>query len=153
WDASDDIPETAESRSLQDDLLQQLHLTRATERDQALVGILIGELDERGYLAQSLEVLAEGLPTRPPTSPQEWRTALNLLQSFDPPGIGARSLGECLVLQLDRLGDAAGAGPEVMACARRIAEDHLDLLASGRTGRLCKALACTPEVVEAAHAL
>ena len=48
WDASDDIPETAESRSLQDDLLQQLHLTRATERDQALVSILIGELDELG---------------------------------------------------------------------------------------------------------
>ncbi|MDN5842032.1 MAG: RNA polymerase factor sigma-54 [Alcaligenaceae bacterium] len=153
WAASDDIPETAEPQSIQAYLLQQLHLTRATARDQALVAILIGELDERGYLAQSLEALADGLPTQMPASAQEWRTALKLLQSFDPPGIGARSLGECLVRQLDRLEDATGVAPEVLACAREMADRHLDLLATGRIGRLCRELACAREVIEAAHAL
>lgn len=152
--ASDDIPETASHQSLQDYLLQQLHLTRATQRDQGMVTFLIGELDEQGYLAQSLEEIASGMPRQLALAPDEWRTALSLLQSFDPPGIGARDLGECLVLQLDRLPDRECLDPEARSCARRLAcMQNLALLAAGKHARLCKELACSRERLDAAHAL
>lgn len=152
--ASDDIPETASHQSLQDYLLQQLHLTRATQRDQGLVTLLIGELDEQGYLAQSLEEIASEMPGQLALAPDEWRTALSLLQSFDPPGVGARDLAECLVLQLDRLPDRWHIDPEAWARARRLAcVPCLALLAAGKLARLCKELACTREQLDAAHAL
>lgn len=152
--ASDDIPETASHQSLQEYLLQQLHLTRATQRDQGLVTFLIGELDEQGYLAQSLDDLTVDMPRELALAPDEWRTALSLLQSFDPPGVGARSLAECLVLQLDRLVDRLVLDAEVLACARQLASTpHLAMLAAGKLARLCKELACPRERLDAAHAL
>ncbi|MBV6272696.1 RNA polymerase factor sigma-54 [Alcaligenaceae bacterium CGII-47] len=152
--ASDDIPETIIRQSLQEFLLQQLHLTRATPRDRGLVTLLIGELDEQGYLAQSLEKIAIDMPRELALMPDEWRTALSLLQSFDPPGIGARNLAECLVLQLDRLIDRCSLDEEVWACARELASaSNLALLAAGKFARLCKALACTRTRLDAAHAL
>lgn len=152
--ASDDIPEIANHQTLQEYLLQQLHLTRVTQRDQGLVTLLIGELDEQGYLAQSLEDLAIGMPTELALAPDEWRTALTLLQSFDPPGIGARNLAECLALQLDRLVDRDALDPEVLTCARQLAcTPYLALLAAGKFARLGKELACTREQLDAAHAL
>jgi RNA polymerase sigma-54 factor len=151
---SDDIPETADRQSLQDTLLQQLRLTRATPRDQALVTLLIGELDERGYLCRSIEELADGMPAQLGLEPEEWRAALALLQSFDPPGVGARSLAECLVLQLDKGGDDMFPDPDVRRRARALASaPHLELLAAGKLGRLAQALDCTRQQLDAAHAV
>lgn len=149
--ASDHIPETAQPPSLGSFLLQQLQGTRATDRDRALVASLIGNLDERGYLDGDL---AELLPTLPPewkVGVGEWRAALRLLQSFDPPGVAARDLGECLRLQLDRL-EAPGLPPGVLKAARELTS-HLDQLAAGRVGRLCERLGCSPAVLDDAHAL
>lgn len=152
--ASDDIPETASHQSLQEYLLQQLHLTRATPRDRGLVTVLIGELDEQGYLAQSLEAIASGMPGQLALAPDEWRTALSLLQSFDPPGVGARDLAECLVLQLDRLRERRPIETEGWARARRLAYGpNLTLLGAGKVARLCEELACTRAQLDAAHAL
>src|SRR5690606_20067490 len=71
--------------------------------------------------------------------------------SFDPPGVGARGLAECLALQIGRLATGAE-DPEVLACARRLTE-HLDLLAAGKFSRLCEELACGREQLDRAHAL
>lgn len=152
--ASDDIAETAGRQTLPEYLLQQLHVTRATQRDRGLVSLLIGELDERGYLSQSLEDMAAGMPGQLALSLDEWRTALALLQSFDPPGIGARCLAECLTLQLDRLPERPLIDAQVLGCARQLASTPLlALLAAGKLGRLCRELACPRERLDAAHAL
>jgi len=95
----DDLPEPGQPPSLIEHLLQQLHATRATERDCLLVIRLMGELDERGYLEFDPPALVAGLPPGLGVEDEEWRMALGLLQSFDPPGVGARDLPECLRLR------------------------------------------------------
>src|SRR5690606_21877260 len=87
-------PETALAETLQDHLQEQLRLTRAEPRDCALVSVLIEELDENGYLPTSLDEIMDFLPQALAVDPDELNTALRLLQSFDPPGVGARSLAE-----------------------------------------------------------
>src|SRR3546814_9275346 len=125
------MPEKGSSETLPQYLQNQLRLTRATPRDCLLVEILISELDENGYLPTTAEQVADLFPDVDADA-AEWRTALRLLQSFDPPGIGAGSLSECLELQLAQRSGGNDA-PGVLECARHIARDHLDLLATGRS--------------------
>ncbi|MGB6105766.1 MAG: RNA polymerase factor sigma-54 [Pusillimonas sp.] len=149
-------PETALAETLQEHLQEQLRLTRAQPRDCALVSVLIEELDENGYLPTDLDEILACLPEELGVDPDELHAALRLLQSFDPPGVGARSLGECLCLQLDLLRDLPGDAAlpaEVLALARQIAAGHLALLATGNLIRLRDALACDPDTLRAAHAL
>ncbi len=142
-------PETSQAETLQDHLLAQLRVTRLSRRDQAFVELLIGELDDNGYLVGDLAEIAECLPDGLGVDPDELATALSLLQSFDPPGVGARSLSECLLIQLQRRQGALR--PEVLACARDLAQNHLALLASGNLARLRERLACSPGVLREAH--
>ena len=86
--------------SLREHLLAQAGLQRTTWREQALVRILIEALDERGYLTSSLDEIQEALPADELVSPSELAQALQQLQELDPPGVGARDLTECLLLQL-----------------------------------------------------
>jgi len=150
---SDDIPESGRGQTLEEFLLQQLHATRATERDRALVAALITAVDEHGYLDGTLDELAAALPDEWEVDPDELAAALRLLQSFDPPGVGARGLAECLALQLGRLADAVGGEDrEALDCARRVTA-HLDLLAAGKFSRLCDLLGCERGLLDRAHAL
>lgn len=146
----DGVVETGADETLTDHLLGQLRLTRATPRDCLLVGILVGELDENGYLPASLAEVAAAFPDAE-ADEDEWRAALRLLQSFDPSGVGAGSLSECLLLQLAAVSGDVPA--EILACARGIARDHLGLLATGSVNRLCAALSCSHDTFQAAHAL
>jgi RNA polymerase sigma-54 factor len=80
----------------------------------------------------------------------ELRSALRLLQSFDPPGIGARDTSECLRLQLDAISrsDRAYSG---VGLARRIVSEHLPLLAAHDFLKLKRALGCNDDELRAAH--
>lgn len=149
-------PEAALEETLQEHLLQQLRLTRAGPRDMALASILIEELDDKGYLPTALEDVLACLPPELGVELDELQAALALVQSFDPPGVGARSLDECLCLQLAQLSRhrAGGGEPdEVFRLASEIAREHLPLLASGNLARLRAALGCEQEVLRAAHGL
>ncbi|HUH58551.1 MAG TPA: RNA polymerase factor sigma-54 [Candidimonas sp.] len=148
-------PESALVHTLQDHLLQQLHLTRAQPRDCALVELLIDELDENGYLPTPLEEIGQCLPAELGVDADELQAALRLLQSFDPPGVGATSLGDCLCLQLRHRQFTPNSfpSPEVLACATQIACQHLALLASGNLVKLRDALACDQQTLRAAHSL
>ena len=151
-----DRPEASQFVSLQAHLLEQLHLTRAQPRDAALVEWLINDLDENGYLSESLEIIHASLPAEWQVDLEELTAALSLLQSFDPPGIGARSLSECLCLQLQQYADAPGTDPAnvaVLQCAQRLAHDHLELLAGGNLARLREVLGCDQQTLRAAHGL
>lgn len=152
-DADDDFvpPEATLVPDLRQHLLEQLRLTRATARDRILVELLIEELDDNGYLATPLDELAALLPAELDIERDEWQAALRLLQSFDPPGVGAASLAECLLLQIERC--APSIAIEVLDCARTLAQGHLALLATGNLDRLRRLLGCEPEVLQAAKQL
>jgi RNA polymerase sigma-54 factor len=139
--------------SLKDHLLAQLSCTQASPRDRALVELLIDGLDEDGYLYQPLDDLLAICPPEADIDLDELRTALRLLQSFDPPGVGARDVRECLNLQLCAL---ARTTPELKAAvplARTIVSEHLPLLAARDFLKLRRALGCTDDELRAAHQL
>ncbi len=124
--------------SLAEHLRAQLGMTRLSARDKALVHVLIAALDERGYLSESLEEIAGLLPAELEVEPAELEVALKYLQRLDPAGVGARTLAECLELQLVALPRAAR-GREL---AIRIVRDHLGELAARDFGRLKRMLGC-----------
>ena len=97
--------------TLREHLMQQLAGARCTNRDHALLHLLIEELEEDGYLRTDLEELASALPEELDLDPDELRTALRLLHSFDPPGVGARSVAECLMLQLPQVSQRLAVEP------------------------------------------
>ncbi|MGN7612107.1 RNA polymerase factor sigma-54 [Magnetococcales bacterium HHB-1] len=88
------------SVNLQDHLIEQLGCTVDDDEQRALGMILIEAIDENGYLTSELDKLAELASVEE----HEMEAMLSLIQSFDPPGICARSLAECLELQLIPLG-------------------------------------------------
>ena len=107
-----------------------------------IASLLIGNLDENGYLAASPEEVADeaGAETA------EAVEMLHLLQTMDPPGVGARDLSECLSLQLARL------GPD-HAAAKNIVKNHLDLLGRKKFAEIASALGISQEQVREAGAL
>jgi RNA polymerase sigma-54 factor len=126
----------AETETLQQHLQQQLRLTQLSDRDKDLVALLIGNLNEDGYLTQPLEEFLAPLPPELEVDIEELQIALKHLQHFDPPGVGARNLAECLVLQLRAL----PAQTPFRAQALAVVKDHLELLGSRDFNRLKRLL-------------
>jgi RNA polymerase sigma-54 factor len=103
-----------------------------------LVALLIDSLDEDGYLTSDLPELLEMLPAELAVEVEELQIALKHLQHFEPAGVGARNLGECLALQLAAL-------PEDTPCRKQALETvttHLDLLAARDFNKLKRRLHC-----------
>jgi len=153
-DQEDDEPAfnqiAALAGSLSDHLREQMAATRLSQRDRALVNLLIDELDEDGMLPTSVEEFAQALPAELEIELEEVSAALRLLQSFDPAGVAARNLQECLVLQLDR---RDGVDPLRRSLARKIAAEMLDVLAARDFPKLKRALQCDDAVLRDACAL
>ena len=97
-----------ETASFYDLLKEQLSFCQLTEREHDIMEYLIGSLDDDGLLRKSLSQVGEELAIyhNIDVSEQELEAVLNQLQEFDPAGIGARSLQECLLLQIDRREDS-----------------------------------------------
>ena len=124
-DDSDNDYEHADSTAitLREHLLTQAGLQRCSWREQALVRILIEALDDRGYLTSSLDEILAALPDDETVTLSELEAALARLQELDPPGVGSRTLTECLLLQLKDLSDANA------TLARTLVTDYLPALA------------------------
>ena len=92
----------ADSSSFYDDLQQQVGEYDLTDHEKKVLEYLIGSLDEDGFLRKDLTFIEDELLLyhQTQTSPEELKKLLHILQSFEPRGIGARSLQECLRLQL-----------------------------------------------------
>lgn len=136
--------------SLREHLMEQVRLTCISPRDCALVEIVVDTLDDNGYLEESLDELHARLPPELEVEFEELRTALALVQSMDPPGVGARSAAECLALQIRRM-------PGVPLVTRRMAltivERYLTWFAQREFNKLKKALDCDDEDLREAQAV
>jgi RNA polymerase sigma-54 factor len=135
---------------LREHLLQQAGCLRLSDRDRVLVETVVDAVDGSGYLAQPLDELTVLCRLDPPVEDDELRIALCHVQAFDPPGVGARSVAECLVLQLRALDPDAHPACEL---ARRIVEHHLELLAAHDFQRLRRELGCDAQALQAATVL
>ncbi|MDI7046964.1 hypothetical protein QMN58_26000, partial [Escherichia coli] len=120
--------------TLREQLHDSLRLYRLDDRDRAVARFIIEALDDDGYLRQELSELAESVDLTPELTEEELLVALRLVQSLDRPGLGARSLSECLSLQIDAL-PADTPGRDV---AKQIVEHHLERLARREQAELQK---------------
>lgn len=86
-------------------LMEQLGFRNLSEHQHDIAAFIIGSLDEDGYLRRDIDSLVDDLAFRMniETSPEEVEKMLHIIQEFDPPGIGARDLRECLLIQLKGL--------------------------------------------------
>ncbi|HEX4844044.1 MAG TPA: RNA polymerase factor sigma-54, partial [Limnobacter sp.] len=140
----------APDSSLHQHLIEQLRLTQASERDKNLVLWLIDYLNDDGYLSADLEDLWETLQEVPDLEFEELQAALCLLQSFDPPGVGARSASECLLLQLRQRADIRSQTTLYRHC-QTIVQEHLGLLAQRDYTKLRKALGVEDDLLKQCH--
>jgi RNA polymerase sigma-54 factor len=113
--------------TLHDHLLRQLSASVATE-DYPIVEYLIGSLDSHGYVTISTADVAEMLRV----SPERVESALALLQTLDPPGIGARNLSECLLIQLRQF-DA-----EAHTLTAKLVDHHMRALGEHRFAEIAR---------------
>ncbi len=110
--------------TLREHLQWQLDLTPFSEVDRQIATAVIDAIEEDGYLRTSIADLAE--MQVPPVELEEVEVVLHRIQRFDPVGIGARNLSECLLLQLNELPERKFFLNE----AKQIVQHHLDLLAA-----------------------
>jgi RNA polymerase sigma-54 factor len=149
-DESDSYPEQAALQaSMREYLHSQLSVSQMDSRDRLIIGMLIDALDENGYLAQDLDELVELLPSDLAITLDDLETALVQLQYLDQPGLGARTLSECLVLQLKALPENT---PQ-LDLAIRLAGAHLDLLAAHDFAKIKKLLHCSDDELRVAQIL
>ena len=134
----------AATPSLRAHLRSQANMLPLSARDHALVCAVIESLDDDGYLRLALEELGELAELDPVVDYCEMNTALRLVQSLEPCGVGARNVAECLMLQLRQ---ARGID---LALARRIVTDHLERLAQRDVAGLARVLERTHAEVETA---
>ena len=119
--------QTAES-TLIDHLDEQLNLMPMSETDRAIALVLIDSLDKHGYLQVELESVIETLAAAglEDVELDEVEAVLKLINHLDPIGVGARDLGECLLLQLETYDEST----KWLKEAREICRDYIDLLGS-----------------------
>ena len=134
--------------TLRDHLNGQLALTNLGARDRALVALLIDALDEDGYLTQPLEEITALMPAEAEVECEELAIALRQLQNLEPAGVGARSPGECLCLQMKAMEQ-----DPVRDLALAVAGQHLELLAARDYARLKTLTGADDASLRAAQAL
>jgi RNA polymerase sigma-54 factor len=123
--SSNELPvyqgETA--HNLHEHLMWQVNLTRFSEIDNAIAVAIVEAIDEAGYLTQSLEEIHDSL-ANPEITPEEIEVVLKRIQHFDPIGVAARSLQECLKIQLQQLPKSVPFRDEALL----VVVNYLDLL-------------------------
>jgi RNA polymerase sigma-54 factor len=126
-------------KSLGDHLLEQLRLLSLTDGDLDIGDYLIGSIDENGYLQTTVEEAAEatGVPA------ERVEDVLAEIQKFEPAGVGARNLQECLWIQLVQR-------KQEQTLAGRIVQEQFDHLLSKRFGEISRNLKVSVEEVQAA---
>jgi RNA polymerase sigma-54 factor len=129
---------TAET-SLAEFLMEETRESNLTEGQRAIAELIIGNIDDYGYLKATVEEIsvANNLPA------EKISEVLKTIQTFDPPGVGARDLRECLMLQLERAG-------KTDLIEYRIVRDFMEALGKRRIPEIARGTGCDVEDVQAA---
>ena len=117
---------TSTGESLQSHLLWQLNLVPMSDTDKLIAVTLIDCINNQGYLEESIDEIVASFDPELDIEADEVEAVLHRLQHFEPAGVAARDLRECLLLQLRQL----PADTEWLEQAKRLAGDYLELLAS-----------------------
>ena len=136
-------------RTLRDHLAWQLELAHLPPESLAIGRAIIDAINDDGYLTESAEAIAEAVEIEAPTEAAGVERVLAIIQQFDPAGVGARSVAECIELQLAQL-DPALPG---LAVARTLAHRHLELMAGHQLAALQRELHVSSEELDVALAL
>ena len=104
FDGEHDVYQGETSDSLYDHLIWQMQMSHFSDEDAAIATTIIESIDERGYLTSDLNELVEAI-NLPEVDVEEVAMVLKRIQHFDPLGVGARSIQECLSIQLQQLCD------------------------------------------------
>jgi RNA polymerase sigma-54 factor len=125
-------------QSFQEKLTEQLHLLDLDDKQFMIADVLIGNLDESGYLNRDLEAIVDDLAfaLNVDTTEKEVEEILMLIQELDPAGVGARNLQECLLLQIKRKQD----GDIVRFTAKKILEDFFEEFTKKHYEKIAKKL-------------
>jgi RNA polymerase sigma-54 factor len=135
--------------SLHTHLQWQLEMARLDDRDRAIGRAIIDAVSDDGYLIEPFDAIAATLKPEIQATDDEIASVLEVVQSFDPLGVAARNVGECVTLQLRALvPDTPG-----LATALNIARDRLDLVAQRDFATLRRELRVTDDELEQALAL
>ncbi len=140
WDFTSTTPTDVD---LYSHLLWQLNLATMTERDLAVATVIIDSLDHDGYLQESLEEIQAGIAQE--IAINEIEMVLKRVQQFEPTGVAARNLSECLLLQLQAL----PATTPWLAEAQLICNKHLELLGSRDYSQLMRRLRIKEDALKA----
>ncbi len=132
--------------SFYDQLREQMGETVLDDRRRDIMEYLIGSLDDDGLLRKPIDSIVDELAIYHgvDTSAAEVEAVLRSLQEFDPPGIGARNLQECLLLQIDRRDDS-----RLKELMRRVVERHFDEFTKKHWDKIQSALGLTDVQAEA----
>ena len=152
WSGDDDRGGDFSDRraeTLQEQLNDQLELAKLSAIDLAIARVITDAISDDGYLQDDLETIRLSLLPEISASTADVERVLAAVQSLEPAGVGARNLGECIVLQLRQL-DPATLARDI---AIRIAFDHLDLVAAQQLVLLRRQLRCSEADLEMALAL
>lgn len=136
------IPHKVET-SFNEIMLQQLGLLKLDEKEMKIAEQLVGSLDDDGYLRRELSAIIDDLAFRQnvDTNEEEVERILAQIQLFDPPGVGARNLQECLLLQLERKTDQS----KIVEVAIRVLDKYFDEFTKKHYEKIQRALNLSDE--------
>lgn len=134
-------------QSFTQSLMEQLGYRELTERQRSIAAFIVGSLDDDGYLRRDLDSLVDDLAFRAgiETDRKEVEQMLSVVQEFDPAGVGARDLRECLLLQLKAMPESHD-----VVNARKILRDYFQDFSNRHFQRIMSKLGLSEEEMKAA---
>ena len=135
-DKHEDIPFTA-GMTFHEFLLEQVGLLQLTPKQETLIEYVIGNIDEEGYLRRTPEAMVDDIVFQAgvQTSDDEMYEVVEMVKQFDPAGVGASTLQECLALQLDRKTPSAD-----VLIAKKLLDDYFEEFSKKHFDKISKAL-------------
>ena len=128
----------ARDETLHDSLLRQLDLVELEDEEREFCELIISSIDSDGYLQENIEDLAEGTDIDGARAEQ----LLEVIQDFDPPGVGGRSLEEVLLIQLAQIDE------KIPSPARTIITEYLEDLKKRSFKKIAREVNTSPEIVQ-----
>ena len=137
------------NQSLKEYLVENIAIFNFGNEDQLTISYLIDSIDENGYLTESLEDIRNSIPIKKKPKIQQIEKLLKLIQNSTHPGIGARNLNECLIIQLELIENQ----DQICSLAKILVKTNLNTLANKNYASLKKSLKCSDIDLEKVIAL